>query len=545
MTHSQFHLSVIAVLLLTLTAACGGSGDGRVSTPPPAAAPPPPPTNNGPTWTQGVFEPASAFKDRCEVVRTGVDIEGNPFPDMMGSTLEENFWLRSWTNETYLWNDEVVDRNPADFADRLSYFAVLRTTAQTASGKDKDDFHFSQPTTEFLAQRNSAPLASYGANFVIFAPAPPRDVRVRYTDPGTPASEEVGGQPNLVRGSEILEVDGVDVVNGNSSSDVDAINAGLFPRTAGEIHTFRVRDPDGVTRTVQLTSADLAPRAVNRTRTFNTASGKVGYILFNTFSPFASEQEIAEAITTLKNDGVSDLVLDLRYNGGGLLAVASQLSYMIAGDASTSGKTFELLRFNDDAGNLNPVTGEVNEPFPFIDEGLGFSLAAGTPLDSLDLNRVFILSTERTCSASEAVINGLRGIDIEVILIGATTCGKPFGFFPQDNCGETYFTIQFQGVNDKGFGDYADGFVPMNSSAPFGVKLAGCTANDDFDNELGDEAEALLSTALAYRTAGACPSGASAQAFSARASSVKPGGIAISEPSAGIFDSNRDMSRPN
>jgi len=441
-------------------------------------------------------------------------------------------------------------RNPADFSDRLAYFAVLRTTEQTASGKDKDEFHFSEPTEDFLARRNSAPRASYGASFAIFSGTPPRDVRVRYTDPDTPASQEVAGQPNLLRGTEILEVDGVDVVNSNSQADIDTLNNGLFPANAGEMHAFEVRDPGSAsTRTIMMTSENLSSKPVNRTRIIDTASGKAGYILFNTFSPFASEKEIADAIGALDAAGASDLVLDLRYNGGGLLAVASQLSYMIAGDARTDGKTFEQLRFNDDAGNLNPVTGQINEPVPFFSEGLGFSLAAGTPLQSLDLNRVFILSTDRTCSASEAVINGLRGIDVEVILIGATTCGKPYGFFPTDNCGETYSTIQFQGVNDKGFGDYADGFVPQNASAVFGVRLAGCAVADDFGNELGDESEDLLAAALSYRETGACPSGASSSAVASiktkKAASSAPGGYVLSSPGEHLFETNRDMRMPD
>ena len=60
-----------------------------------------------------------------------------------------------------------------------------------------------------------------------------------------------------------------------------------------------------------------------------------------------------------------------------------------------------------------------------------------------------VLTGPDTCSASESVINGLRGVDVEVNLIGGPTCGKPYGFYPQDNCGTTYFAIQFQGVNAR------------------------------------------------------------------------------------------------
>ncbi len=505
---------LLAGALLTTTstlAACSGGGGGGPSGTPPTAVtpppPPPPPTTRTPIYTPGVYEASSTFEDRCQTPRVGVDIEGNAFPDQPGSTLEENFWLRSWTNETYLWPDEVPDRNPGDFNNRLDYFAILRTTATTPSGEDRDDFHFSEPTADFLERRNSAASASYGASFVSFSSTVPRDFRVRYTEPNSPASTVVNGAVNLQRGARILEVDGVDLINATSQSAIDTLNNGLFPAAAGETHTFLVQDAGSNTpRTITLTSQNISPSPVNRTTTIDTPSGKVGYVLFNTFSPFSSEEQIANAMSDMQAEGVNDLILDLRYNGGGLLAVAGQLSYMIAGDAATSGKTFELLRFQAAAGNRNPVTGELNEPIPFYSTGLGFSLPDGTPLQSLDLPRVFILSTERTCSASEAVINGLRGIDVEVVLIGDTTCGKPFGFYPTDNCGETYYTIQFQGTNEKGFGDYTDGFAPQNESSIFPIKLAGCRVSDDFTRELGDPAERLLATALDYRENSTCPS---------------------------------------
>jgi hypothetical protein len=142
------------------------------------------------------------------------------------------------------------------------------------------------------------------------------------------------------------------------------------------------------------------------------------------------------------------------------------------------------------------------------------------------------------------VINGLRGVGVEVIQFGNTTCGKPFGFYPQDNCGETYYTIQFQGVNTLGFGDYADGFIPNNSTASFGVRLPGCSVADDLTRELGDPNEGLLSAALAYRSSFACPTTTAAEAARARdpESSVK--GPAIDLPRPEIMEINRDMSTP-
>ena len=81
-------------------------------------------------------------------------------------------------------------------------------------------------------------------------------------------------------------------------------------------------------------------------------------------------------------------------------------------------------------------------------------------MPTLNLATVYVLTGAGTCSASEAIINGLRGVGVQVIEVGSTTCGKPYGFYPQDNCGTTYFSIEYKGVNDMGFGDYTDGFSP-------------------------------------------------------------------------------------
>jgi carboxyl-terminal processing protease len=132
---------------------------------------------------------------------------------------------------------------------------------------------------------------------------------------------------------------------------------------------------------------------------------------------------------------------------------------------------------------------------PFWNTTQGFSLSQGQNLPYLGLNRVYVLTSARTCSASESIVNGLRGVGIEVNLIGGTTCGKPYGFIAQDNCGITYFAIQFKGVNDKGFGDYSDGMAPT------------CKVADDYTRQLGDPAEGQLAAALTLRSTGACPPG--------------------------------------
>ena len=495
-------------LVLCLLAACGGGGGGGGSTTGGGGGT----GNNGggigftpnppPSFQSGIFEPASNFANKCETVRTGTNpATGRAYPDEAGSTLLENFWLRSWSNDLYLWYDEITDQNPANFTDTESYFDELKTNQLTSSGNPKDKFHFTFDTEEWRQLSQSGVSASYGASFAVLETLPPRRIVVAYVEPGSPAAN--GG---LARGAEVLFVDGVDAVNGGTQANVDVINAGLFPEAANESHEFTVRDVGASSnRTVTLESANITSTPVLVTDIINTASGDVGYILFNDHIATA-EQQLVDAVTQMANANISDLVLDVRYNGGGFLSIASQMAYMIAGSSATAGRTFENLVFNDKHRVNNPVTETPLEPTPFLSNTTGFSSGpAGQPLPTLNLSRVFVLTTANTCSASEAIINGLRGINVDVIQIGSTTCGKPHGFYPQDNCGTTYFTIQFAGENDVGFSEYSDGFSPANATNNIGEPLEGCAVADDYSRPLGDPNERLLATALQYRIDRTCP----------------------------------------
>jgi carboxyl-terminal processing protease len=466
-------ISLLASLLV-LTA-CGGGGT-------------PPPAGNG--WQAGVFMPTSTFAAQCQAPRAGTS-------DRQGATIDENNFLRSYSDDTYLWYSEITDQDPGLFNDAIAYFDVLRTSATTPSGQDKDKFHFTFDTEAWIQLSQGGVSGGYGAQWVLLSTTPPREIVIAFTEPNTPATAA-----NLARGATILEVDGFDV-NTNTQAGVDALNAGLFPATAGESHDFTIQDLGAAnTRQVTLVSANITSTPVQETQVIMTPTGRIGYMVFNDHVATA-EAGLIDAVNTLAaGQGVDDLVLDLRYNGGGFLDIAAQMAYMIAGPAQVAGRNFETTQFNDKHA-VTDIFGNPITPTPFHSTTLGFSVAPNAALPSLNLSRVYVITSAGTCSASEAIMNGLRGVGVEVIQIGSTTCGKPYGFFAQDNCGTTYFTIQFRGVNDLNFGDYTDGFVP--SVVDDGqANVLGCSVQDDFTKLLGDPTENRLEVALAHQAGMGC-----------------------------------------
>ncbi|MDM0111650.1 S41 family peptidase [Variovorax sp. J22R133] len=450
----------VALLLV----ACGGGGGENSS------------SSNGRGTTSSSLL-SSALAGICAVPRQGIDPDTQkPYVDRAGTLDDEKRWVRSWIDETYLWFNEVpTDLVASAYPKPVAYFDDLKTPARTASGRPKDRFHFTFDTAAYRALSDNGESVGYGMELAFVSPSPPRDVRVAYMEPGSPAAAA-----GISRGMKLIGVDGVDLVNGAGSATINTINAGLSPASAGEFHSFSFQLLDGSTRSVTLTSANITETPVQNAKVIPTDRGRVGYLQFNDHTG-SSESQLIAAFTDFARTGIVDLVLDMRYNGGGLLLVASELAYMVATPEATQGTTFERLQFN----SKNPFGYTTRQStVPFHSTAVGYSAPAGQPLPQLGLSRVTVLTGPDTCSASESVINALRGVGIDVNLIGDRTCGKPYAFFPQDNCGTTYFAIQMQGVNNVGFGDYGDGFAPS------------CAVSDDFSHALGDPQEALLKTAL-------------------------------------------------
>jgi carboxyl-terminal processing protease len=461
------HLALSA-LTVALLAACGGGG--------------------GDSGDDGRLPASSTLAGQCAA--------NNPLAPAASKTATldtERRWVRSYVDEVYLWYREIpaVDSSAADFnlasvSDSLyNYFEALKSRQSTASNKPRDQFSFTYPTAEYEALSQSGIVAGFGAQWVLGSPTPPRNLRVLYVEPNTPATTA-----GVKRGMRVVSVNDVSI-DDNTDAGVAIISEGVFSPVTGKSYKFVFEDTSGALLTVTMAAGQITKTPVQNVGTIDTPTGRVGYMTFNDHIRPA-EGQLVSAFTQLR--GVNDLVLDLRYNGGGAIYIASQVGYMIAGRNRTNNKTFERFQFSDKraADTNNP---DNNFPFFGTASGLG---GTGTTKDatlpSLDLNRVYVLVSPGTCSASESIVNGLRGVDVEVVLVGGTTCGKPYGFTPKDNCGMSYFPIEFQGVNAKNSGDFADGFAPT----------ATCAVGDDLSKPLGDRSEGMLAAALNHRASGSC-----------------------------------------
>lgn len=463
-------------------AGCGGDSSPPAAVePPPVVTPPPvvpPPVEPPPA----ADEPSLPYWNKCEHPRTGSPDGFLPYPDEQGTVADEKKLIRLYLNETYLWDKELPKLDEASYSNVISYFADLKTPLLTASGTPKDRFHFTYPSTQWDALQKGVDNG-YGVYWARNADGKaPRTWRVSYVVDASPAA-----LAGLKRGDQLMEVDGVDFVNASDTDSVAKLNAGITPPAINEQHSF-VLQRGAQKLAVKLVSRRMDVPPVQNVKTIDTPTGKVGYLVFNAHNT-AAEKYLFDAFTQLRDAQVNDLVLDLRYNGGGLLTIASELAYMIAGPAQTSGKYFEQTIANGKSGQPQPIQ--------FLAKTVGYLVPNPAPrntaLPYLGLKRVTILTSAGTCSASESVINSLRGADVEVNLVGGQTCGKPYAFTPLPNCGTTYFAIQYQGINFKGFGDYGDGFAPT------------CKVADDFSHELGDKGEGQLAAALTLLETGICP----------------------------------------
>ena len=277
--------------------------------------------------------------------------------------------------------------------------------------------------------------------------------------PGTPAAEA-----GLVRGDFITAVNGEEVTESNYQSLGQAVYDGAVDVTVNSVTwtdngTTPVLTPKG---NVQLGSATFTSPAIymDKVVEIEESDKKAGYLLYMGFDVDYDEELIA-AFDRFRAQNVTDLILDLRYNNGGDVLSSTVLGTLIAGEAY-KGQLYAHMTFNEDrteAGESGDYKIGVKETVERIYEPLETALQ-----HAVGLKKIYVLVSQTTASASEMVINGLRGLDIEVNLIGQTTNGKNVGmegvmrsFYNHEFL---LYPVTFYVENAKGFRDYSTGFVP-------------------------------------------------------------------------------------
>ena len=232
---------------------------------------------------------------------------------------------------------------------------------------------------------------------------------------------------------------------------------------------FHLERSDSKEANVSVTKAEYNVKSVIKTSVSEVAGRKVGYLLFQSFVG-SSEQELNTAFAQFQQEDIDDLVLDLRYNGGGYVYIARQLASLVGGWYS-SGKIFNQTLFNRKYSRYNSVTYFYYYLFR-----------------QLTLPRLYVITTGMTCSASELVINSLRAsaVGVEVIQIGTPTCGKPYAMIGDPYCDKYLLPVQMKNTNADGTGDYVDGLAPV------------CKSKDDYLHDFADPKEDSFAQALYY-----------------------------------------------
>lgn len=307
---------------------------------------------------------------------------------------------------------------------------------------------------------------------------------VRYVLPNSDAATK-----NVQRGMVFYAINGTTLTNANYRSllSLSTYTINLANYDSGAI------TPNG--QSITLTRSVLSENPVYLTKVIESGNHKIGYLMYNGFYS-QYESQLNTAFGQLKSQGITDLVLDLRYNSGGSIATAGRLASMITGQFN--GQIFGKQQWNSKAQTYF----NQNNPSELIDL-FPSTIGNGQVINSLNLNKVYILTSKSTASASELVINGLAPY-INVITIGDVTTGKNVGsitlydsptFAKSDVNTKHKYAMQplvLKITNKNNFGDYTNGLQPNIS----------ITENYDNLGILGETTEPLLNAAITKITTG-------------------------------------------
>jgi C-terminal processing protease CtpA/Prc len=453
----------------------------------------------------------------CKKNKTQPDVA--PSPVVTASTTRAELSKDSiflYAQQIYLWNDKLPTYavfNPRQYnsfpMEIDNYKKELFEITKYSNPFEYKPGATSSKYSYIFDKANQNPTASIKETASVDLEGNGNDLGIRFGFYGNDANYSIyvsavyqnspAEKAGISRGNMINKINGV-TYGSNFSANINAINTAL----SGTTITLEGLKSDGSSFTITLLKSIFKSSPIYKTKVLTAGGKKVGYLAYARFSSEAnSVSELNNIFVDFATKGVTDLVIDLRYNGGGYVNTAEHLINLIA-PSSASGVMFtEHYNTTMQSGAATILSNQplldANNKVQFRNgvmltyANINYSVAGNTelfakkgPLTNVT-NVVFIVS-DRTASASELVINSLKP-HMSVKLVGATTYGKPVGFFPVtiENKYDVYFSL-FETKNSLGQGGYYDGLVPDIAAS----EVPGGTIMYDF----GDPNDNYLKKAL-------------------------------------------------
>jgi carboxyl-terminal processing protease len=365
----------------------------------------------------------------------------------------QNLHVRDVMSDIYFWYHEIPDVDPVGFESPAAYLEAIRYRPLD----DTFSYIASRAATEAFFSESQ--FVGLGFSSTFFAPG---ELRVTDVMPNSPARDA-----NLSRGDRLVEINGRTVEALQAAGELDRAFGPPDPGVEADVVVVR----GGTRFRARMSKRVVTIPTVSSTQVYSRQGREVGYLFFRNFVT-PSYEALDAAFSEFRARGIRDLVLDLRYNGGGLVGVAQHLASLVGG-ARTEGQVFAEYFHNDKNASLNRVTRF--EP----------------KSHALRLDRLIVITTRASASASELVINALKPF-IPVFVVGSRTYGKPVGQYQITFCDKMLAPVSFALRNANGEGDFFGGIPPT------------CPAADDLDHPIGDTHEASLREALTVVATGQC-----------------------------------------
>ncbi len=448
----RLSVAMAAALSLCL-AACGGGGGGNSASPAPAVPPVAVAPSPSPTPSPSPSGAACGLRTQQDAVSQLLD-------------------------EWYLFPNLLAAVNPASFSD-LDSFIDARVAPARAQGRDRF-FTFATSIAEETALIQRGASAGFGVRFAFDSSARRAFVVEAYE--GTP-----GFAAGLDRGTELLAVGTAPgnlqtVASLMASGGAQAVIEALGPSDSGVTRLLRFRPRGGADteRSITKTVFSLDPVSDRYGAVIlNDGGRQVGYLNLRTFIVEDAQRQMREAFAQFRSSGIDRLIIDLRYNGGGLVSGADVLGDLLS--LGRVGQVWSRTQWRPEKAQENRtrlIAAEAN---------------------AINPARIAFITTSATASASELVINSLLPyLGSNIALIGTNTFGKPVGqaAFDLALCDLRVRPVTFQTVNANGQGDYFEGLARAVPNT--------CRANDDIGFAFGDAREASIRTALDFLGGRAC-----------------------------------------